>query len=102
VGRIEPTIVRVSGDVDFTGRSAFREQLIAVLEAEHGIVDCSEATYLDSSAISELLACNKQRLRAGRTPLRIVVGTSVARIFEVAGVDQVLELYPTLEDVATR
>jgi anti-anti-sigma factor len=97
---IEPAIVRVCGDVTFLDRDRLQEQLRPIADAGVAIVDFSDASYVDSSVISQLLACNRARLTSGRAPLRLVVGPGVARIFDVAGMRALMATFDTLEDAA--
>jgi anti-anti-sigma factor len=94
----DTAVIRVVGEIDFTKRDAFRETLAPAFEAGVAIVDFTEASYVDSSVISQLIACNRARVRSKRVPVRVVLGTGVERIFGIAGIDTVLQTFETLED----
>jgi anti-anti-sigma factor len=98
VDQAEAKVISVTGDVDFTERASFRESLQEAVAPETAIVDFSATSFMDSSAISQLLWCNRERVRAHRAPLRLVVGAKVARLFEVAGLGEIFPVYDTLED----
>lgn len=92
--QIEPgsthTTVRASGDVDMATAPSLRECLASL--AGNVVVDLSEVTFLDSTAMSVLIAEHKRRVGAGHS--LVITGSSpmALRIFELTGVDRVLDL----------
>jgi anti-sigma B factor antagonist len=91
-------IVAAGGELDLHTVPQLRERLHAVL-AEPGIthlvIDLSEATFLDSSALGVLVGALKRVKEAGGH-LDIVLPTSpLRRIFEITALDRVLVLHET-------
>jgi anti-anti-sigma factor len=91
-------IAAFSGEIDFTTREAFREQLAELRDAPFAIVDLSDVSYMDSSALAELLLLHRLRTRAGLGEPRVVVGPRISRLFDVAGLRSVVPSYGTLEE----
>lgn len=94
----EPAVLRVSGEVDFFEKDGLRSSLERVLNAETVIIDFSDASYMDSSAISQVLIFVRSRVRAGRSVPRLVAGPGVARLFEVAGLSTITPVVSSLEE----
>jgi anti-anti-sigma factor len=95
------TIAAFSGEIDFTTREELRARLDTLKEAATAVVDLSDVTYMDSSALAELLFLHRARSRAGRSVPRLVIGPRITRIFEVAGIQNVMPLFATLDEART-
>lgn len=91
-------VAAFSGEIDFTARDSFRTQLGQLAGAEVAIVDLSDVTYMDSSALAELLFLHRSRSRAGRSAPRVVVGSKLTRLFDVAGMRSVVSAFSTVEE----
>lgn len=91
-------IAGFTGEIDFTGRDDFRAKLAPLTEAQAAIVDLSGVTYMDSSALAEILYLQRTRHRLGRPPISIVVSPAVRRLFEVAGLQDVLSVAATVDE----
>jgi len=91
-------IAAFSGDIDFTSRERFRAQLAALDDSGLTIVDLTNVSYMDSTALAELILLHRKRTRAGKSAPRIVVGQKVARLFDVAGLQAVVELFATVAE----
>jgi anti-sigma B factor antagonist len=96
---VEAAIVTLSGDIDVATRVGVREQLARLAEAARAIVDLTDAAYIDSSGVSELLFAYRRRVEAGGDALRLVVrpGSNVARLIELAGLGQVFAVFETVD-----
>ncbi len=95
-------VVEFSGEIDFTARETFRAALGTLAEAEIAIVDLTEVSYMDSSALAEILFLHRSRSRTGRSAPRVVVGPKVSRLFDVAGLRSVVPSFSTLDDAKGR
>jgi anti-anti-sigma factor len=87
-----------SGDIDFTTRDHFRAQLAALDSADVAIVDLTNVSYMDSTALAEIVLLHRKRTRSGKTPPRVVVGAKVSRLFDVAGLRAVVRSFDTLAE----
>jgi anti-sigma B factor antagonist len=90
-------VVTLRGEIDAYTAPALRLDLRRLIEdvgASTLIVDLAAVTFLDSSALGALVgALRRLRERDGR--LRIVQPqAAAARIFQLTGLDTVLDLYP--------
>lgn len=96
----ELAVLGMSGDFDLRVAPAVKAELIDLVDdgAREIIVDMTEATFLDSTALGALAGAAK-RLHAVDGELTIVcTDRSIVRIFEITGLDRVLPLHRTLDD----
>ena len=96
----EAHVVTLRGEIDAFTAPSLRLDLRGLVEEKGAaviVVDLTAVTFLDSSALGALVgALRRLRERDGR--LRIVTPASpAARIFELTGLDAVLDLYPDRE-----
>jgi len=91
--------VAIGGEVDLYVAPELKQQLLDVIErgAAWVVVDLTEATFVDSTTLGVLIGAVR-RLRANEGRLSVVVSDrSVARTFELSGLDRVFEIFPTRE-----
>ena len=90
-------VVTLRGEIDAFTAPSLRDDLRHLVEdtgAVTVVVDLGAVTFLDSSALGALVGVLR-RLRERNGQLRIVQPrTAAARIFELTGLDAVLDLYP--------
>ncbi len=96
----EAHVVILHGEIDAFTSPSLRDDLRRLVE-EMGalivVVDLAAVTFLDSSALGALVGVFR-RLRERGGQLRIVEPrTAASRIFELTGLDAVLDLYPDRE-----
>ncbi|HEY5258517.1 MAG TPA: STAS domain-containing protein [Candidatus Baltobacteraceae bacterium] len=96
-------IARLDGEIDVNSKAELRAKLEPLISAKIAIVDLREVTYMDSSALTELLLL--RRKRDGSDPdgnlqaMRLIVGNSPARrVLQLSGFDKVFPMYDTLEE----
>jgi anti-sigma B factor antagonist len=94
-------LVVARGELDFYSSPAFRADLLAALEAvETVVVDLTEVTFIDSTALGTLVGAAR-RLR-GRGRLAIACGDPhVARTLELTGIDRLVRVFPTVSAAFT-
>jgi anti-anti-sigma factor len=92
VGGWNATVV-LSGEVDFAAAPELHAALDAAIESCGGDValDMTAVAFLDSSALRVLLQTHKALAQQSRRLLISALSTNVARVIEVAGVDDVLK-----------
>ena len=96
----ELVLVSVSGELDLYVKPDLHASLISADDVPGStvIVDLSGVSFLDST-ICGLLVAEARRRRAERGDLALVSnGSHATRALEVAGIDRVVPLYPTLHD----
>ena len=93
-------IISLSGEVDLYAAPEFRQRLLQLIGdgARQVIVDLSETTFIDSTALGVLVEGVK-RLRPNGGQLSLVCSDrNITRTFEVTGLDRVFTIYPTRVD----
>jgi anti-sigma B factor antagonist len=91
-------VASFAGEIDFMGREDFRAKLALLADAEGAVVDLSEVTYLDSSALAEILMLQRRRKHTGKDGLSVVVNQRIRRLFEITGLQNVLLLAASLDE----
>ena len=91
-------LVSVSGELDMYVESELREALAAGagLGSQTLVVDLSGISFMDSTACGILVAEAKRLRRDGARLVLVSNGSRASRTLEVAGIDQVVQVYPTL------
>ncbi len=91
----EPAVeaIRLRGDLEISRKSEIRDALRVAPGASALLVDLSDVTYADSTALTELLRfCGDARQAA--VPVAFVVGTpQLVRIVEVAGLREAVAIF---------
>ena len=84
--------IRAAGEIDLESAPELRRWFRSLAGDEVLTVDLAEVHFLDSTAISVLIAEHKRRVAAGEQ--LIVTGSTpmALRLFELTGVDRVLDL----------
>jgi len=95
------TIVDVTGEVDMDTGPAFHEGLLHAIGAGRGglIVDLSQATFLDSSALTSLVNAfdNLRKLGGGRLAI-VATDPRMRALFDVARLDRDFRIFETRTD----
>jgi anti-sigma B factor antagonist len=90
-------VVSAEGEVDLHTAPQLGELLRSV-ESGHVILDLTEATSIDSMTLNTLIVSDK-RLRDEGRQFAIAAGNpTVARLFEITGLDRALEVHQTLAE----
>ena len=90
--------VSVGGDVDLVTAAEVERELLAAaqLGARRVLVDLTETTFIDSSAIHALVTGGERLLESG-LQFGLVCGPNVRRVLETVGVDRMFKIHSTLE-----
>jgi anti-anti-sigma factor len=100
----DTTVVNVTGEIDMETGPAFQRGLLHAIGAgRHGlIVDLSQATFMDSSALTSLVNAFDNLRRKGGGRLAIVATDPRMRaLFDVARLDRDFEIYETRADAVS-
>jgi anti-sigma B factor antagonist len=97
------SIVRLTGDVDLSCSPEVRRLLLEQLgAASPTLVDMSAVTYIDSSGIASLVeayqAARKKHLEFGL----VAVSDAARSVLELARLDKVFRIHPSLADLGQR
>jgi anti-sigma B factor antagonist len=90
-------VVRVEGDLDLATSSDFEQAIETADLGQRIVIDLSECTFLDSSAVRVLVQTARAAEAVGGTVVLIARDPSVRRVLEIAAVDTVLPVHDTLE-----
>jgi anti-anti-sigma factor len=90
-------VVTLPAEIDVTNADEVRQALLAAASHDVAvlIIDMSATTFSDSAGVHAIIAAHKKAAATG-TQLRLVA-TAVLRILTLAGVDQLIPIYPTLQ-----
>jgi anti-sigma B factor antagonist len=91
------------GDIDFNATPQLRQRIVAYIEAgkRRLVIDLSQVTFIDSTAIGVLIGVLVRLQDAGGGSLTVVCdedNKKVLRIFEIAGIEDVIEVHSTREE----
>ncbi len=94
------TIVRPEGDVDLSSSSALRTSLQEAHESTEGklIIDLANVQYMDSSGVATLVECLQLSRRSGTTLLLCQLHERVLSVFQIARLDGVFDIVPSLDE----
>ena len=94
------TVVAIAGELDIATTPQVREAFSspAVVEGGGVLVDLTGVTFMDSTGLGMFLTLDRD-LRERGARLAIACPEGAARLlFDVAGVNEILPLYPSRED----
>ncbi|MGH2942849.1 MAG: STAS domain-containing protein [Solirubrobacteraceae bacterium] len=96
----ERHVLAVRGEIDLFTAPELKQVLAESIEAGRIriIVDLTETTFLDSTALGVLIGAVK-RLRSRDGALAIVnIDENIAKTFEITGLDQIFTIVPTRDE----
>jgi len=99
----ELALVSVSGELDLhtSGCLQARIEEADAVGARTVLVDLSEISFIDSSALEVLVRESKRLEGRGHSLVLVTNDPRTRRILEVTGLDRVLRAYATLQDAVT-
>jgi len=91
-------LVSVSGELDLYVERELRDTFTAAegLGSTVVVVDLSGVSFMDSTVCGILVGEAKRLRRDGSDLYLVSHGTRASRVLEVAGIDQVIHVFPTL------
>ncbi|MHB8681541.1 MAG: STAS domain-containing protein [Acidimicrobiales bacterium] len=93
-------VLAVRGEVDVSTAPELRERLLALAEQGKSlaVVDLTEVSFVDSTALGVLVSGVK-RLRNSGGDLRLVVTQPhISKVFEITGLTEVFAIFPTVDE----
>ncbi len=84
----EEALIKISGEIDFTGTPALRDELHKCIENTKGDlkIDLSDLEYLDSSGLASLLELRRLLTQKNRSVTIIAVTEQVDRLLHLTQV----------------
>ncbi|MDT9682421.1 STAS domain-containing protein [Streptomyces sp. TRM76323] len=97
-------LLRVEGELDHHTAGQLREAFASVpFGTSRGVVvDLSGLEYCDSTGLTVLITAYHRATSAGSTLSIVGLRPGLERVFRIAGIDQVISLYPTLDHALDR
>lgn len=95
------TVLTAAGEIDLSTSAALDSAVVDALtdSTSHLTLDLSEVTFLDSSGLGVIVKALK-RAKEAETVFDVVAANDrVLKVFKLTGLDAVIEIYPTLDDV---
>lgn len=95
----DTSVVDVGGDLDLATAPQLKWMLVDALDEGYSqlVLDLTRTTFMDSTALGVLVGVTRS-LGAGGTLAIVCASPTLARIFELSGMDGVFAIYPTLDD----
>ena len=89
-------ILVLEGEIDLYRSAEVREKLAGLIDRKMGriLVDMSRVNYIDSSGLALFIECLQRMAEYGGRLGIFGLQQTVAHIFEIARLDQVLHIYP--------
>jgi anti-anti-sigma factor len=97
----DATVVDVTGEIDMETGPAFQQGLMHALGAGRGglVVDLSQASFMDSSALTSLVNCfDSLRKQGGGTLAIVATDPRMRALFDVARLDRDFHIFETRVD----
>ena len=96
----EPAVFAPAGEIDLHSTQSVQEQIEPFLSAAQPrlLVDLSEVTYLDSSALALLIEAMQRAQAAGGVFALCGLRESIRHVFAIARLDHVFQIFPTREE----
>lgn len=91
-------LVRVAGEMDLANAHVLGTALEALAHQPIVELDLRDLTYMDSSGLSVLVIFRKQQQAHGGRMLVSGLQPSVARLFDLAGMEMLFEIAPEAPD----
>jgi anti-sigma B factor antagonist len=95
-------VVEVNGELDLYTAPSFRESVLEAGDADPSkvIVDFRGLGFIDSSGLGAIVACLKHlRERGGDLALVAPDGSGLRRLMDLTGLDRVLTLYTSTDEI---
>jgi anti-anti-sigma factor len=92
-------VVVLEGEVDIHTARDFKRVLVSLVDdgRRHIVVDAAQVTFMDSTALGVFLS-GERRLRPQGGSIVVVCEGSMARLFEITGLDRVFAVCRTREE----
>jgi anti-sigma B factor antagonist len=92
-------VVVLPAEIDLTVADAVREALLSVLNAGALglVVDMTGTTFCDSAGITALVRAVRRANANGATMRLAVTALPVLRVFNLVGIDRLIDIYPSAD-----
>ncbi|MCZ4125564.1 STAS domain-containing protein [Streptomyces sp. H39-S7] len=90
------TVLTPAGELDYNSAPALEAAITATGRLPCAVVDFSHITFTDSTGITALLSANRTLQAAGGWLRLSSIPDTPWRALQIVGLDQVIDVYPTL------
>ena len=89
-------VIALSGEVDLYTAPELKSKTVELIDggARRFVIDFTDTTFIDSTTLGVLLGTVKRLHPHGGKLALVVSDKSIARVFEVTGLDRVFDLHP--------
>jgi anti-anti-sigma factor len=91
-------VATVDGEVDVSTAADFRRALLKALDAGDLVIDLRACTFVDSAAITALVATAREAKRAGRGLSIVAPHGTALTVLELTGVTDAIPTFSDLDD----
>jgi anti-sigma B factor antagonist len=92
-------VVEIAGELDMATAPQLEECLEGAGFAQRLVVDLTECTFLDSSAVRVLVAAARDAEAAGGTLALVATDAGIRRVLDISGVDTIVPVHDALDAV---
>ncbi|MDQ1035345.1 anti-anti-sigma factor [Streptomyces sp. V3I8] len=96
------TVLTPTGELDYNSAAALESALTTTGRLPCAVADFSHVTFTDSTGINALLRANRSLHAAGGWLRLSSVPATPLQTMQIVGLDQVIDVYPTLEAALRR
>jgi anti-anti-sigma factor len=98
------TLVELAGEADVTGSETLDALLAAQTRKKPGllVIDMSGLRFMDSAALQSVLRAHQVLSKAGGRLALVNPHDTVARVLQITEVDQLVPVYPSVDDAVSR
>jgi anti-anti-sigma factor len=90
-------VVHVEGELDMLTSGSLEEALAEAEPEDRVVIDLTECTFIDSSAVRVLVAAARDAGDSGRKVALVAQDPGILRVLEIAAVDTILPVHHTLD-----
>jgi anti-sigma B factor antagonist len=93
-------VLSVQGEVDVSTAPELRERLLALADkgTTVAVVDLSEVSFVDSTALGVLVSGVKRLRNAGGDLRLVVTQPRISKVFEITGLTDVFKIYGSADE----
>jgi len=94
-------VITVSGEVDLATSPDLDDAIIAALDSGAGslVVDLTDVSFMDSSGLGVIVRGLKRCREADKDLDLVITNERVLKVFGITGLDQVIPIHDSLEDI---
>lgn len=98
------SVLQVGGEIDVATAPRLREQLIKLVNDQRFmiVVDLGAVDFIDSTGLGVLIGALKRVRTHDGALVLVCTEPRIVKVFEITGLNQVFQIYPSLDDAVIR